>query len=342
MPIRHPSPSSAPPLQMSSQAAPPSDFLSSTVNPPASGDAKVDTNEPEPTRSAQKSTLNVNANPYAPAFQSQSQSQPHPLPQNGTQAQTNGVVGVGGGYSRKRTASSMHKDGKVGFGKGKKVETGGGNEETEEGGNNRAKAPRTEETNEPSTSSAPQSRRPPNAPSSNPTMIPITPSAPPTSKSSTILQDKERPRLVVVLMQACLETYKVPGSSGSAGGGGRGRKGDGGGDGLYTLLNTDDHQTVLKQLGRASGDARPDITHQVMRFAFLHSPPTVTVLLTRSDGLLVQCLMTLLDSPLNKSGNLQVYIQTAKGVLIEVNPSVRIPRTFKRFSGLMGALKSFP
>ena len=46
--------------------------------------------------------------------------------------------------------------------------------------------------------------------------------------------------------------------------------------------------------------------------------------------------MTLLDSPLNKAGLLQVYIHTAKGVLIEVNPHVRIPRTFKRFSGLMG------
>jgi len=40
---------------------------------------------------------------------------------------------------------------------------------------------------------------------------------------------------------------------------------------------------------------------------------------------------------LNKAGRLQVYIHTAKGVLIEVNPAVRIPRTFKRFGGLMGA-----
>jgi EMG1/NEP1 methyltransferase len=31
-----------------------------------------------------------------------------------------------------------------------------------------------------------------------------------------------------------------------------------------------------------------------------------------------------------------VYIHTARGVLIEVNPHVRIPRTFKRFGGLMG------
>jgi hypothetical protein len=36
-----------------------------------------------------------------------------------------------------------------------------------------------------------------------------------------------------------------------------------------------------------------------------------------------QCLLTLLDSPLNKAGLLQVYIHTAKGVLIEVNP--RLP-----------------
>jgi rRNA small subunit pseudouridine methyltransferase Nep1 len=45
--------------------------------------------------------------------------------------------------------------------------------------------------------------------------------------------------------------------------------------------------------------------------------------------------LTLLDSPINKAGKLQVYIHTARGALIEVNPTVRIPRTFKRFSGLM-------
>lgn len=45
--------------------------------------------------------------------------------------------------------------------------------------------------------------------------------------------------------------------------------------------------------------------------------------------------MTLLDSPLNKAGLLRVYIHTTKNILIEVNPKVRIPRTFKRFSGLM-------
>jgi rRNA small subunit pseudouridine methyltransferase Nep1 len=108
-------------------------------------------------------------------------------------------------------------------------------------------------------------------------------------------------RLFVILEQACLEAYRV--TSGGKGKGGRE------GDVKYTLLNCDDHQGILAKTGRDIADARPDITHQ--------------------------CLLTLLDSPLNKAGLLQVYIHTAKGVLIEVNPHVRIPRTFKRFSGLM-------
>lgn len=32
---------------------------------------------------------------------------------------------------------------------------------------------------------------------------------------------------------------------------------------------------------------------------------------------------------------LQVYVRTEKNVLIEINPQTRIPRTFKRFAGLM-------
>jgi rRNA small subunit pseudouridine methyltransferase Nep1 len=124
----------------------------------------------------------------------------------------------------------------------------------------------------------------------------------------TTIEKGNTPRLIVVLERACLESYKI--SSGSAGGqsgGGNGRNKDGGEK--FALLNCDDHQRVLAKMGRDIAEARPDITHQ--------------------------CLLTLLDSPLNKAGLLQVYIHTAKGVLIEVNPHVRIPRTFKRFSGLM-------
>ncbi|KAG9957870.1 Nep1-domain-containing protein, partial [Aureobasidium melanogenum] len=80
-------------------------------------------------------------------------------------------------------------------------------------------------------------------------------------------------------------------------------------DDKYSLLNSDEHIGVMRKMNRDISDARPDITHQ--------------------------CLLTLLDSPLNKAGKLQIYIHTAKGVLIEVSPTVRIPRTFKRFAGLM-------
>ncbi|XP_031780376.1 ribosomal RNA small subunit methyltransferase NEP1 [Nasonia vitripennis] len=77
----------------------------------------------------------------------------------------------------------------------------------------------------------------------------------------------------------------------------------------FELLNCDDHAGILKKNSREPGSSRPDITHQ--------------------------CLLMLMDSPLNRAGLLQVYIHTEKNVLIEVNPQTRIPRTFKRFAGLM-------
>jgi len=77
----------------------------------------------------------------------------------------------------------------------------------------------------------------------------------------------------------------------------------------FELLNCDDHASFLKKHNREVTSCRPDITHQ--------------------------CLLMLLDSPLNRAGLLQVYIHTSKNVLIEVNPQTRIPRTYKRFAGLM-------
>ena len=134
-------------------------------------------------------------------------------------------------------------------------------------------------------------------PSSNPSMVPVAAQVP---RGQSALNGPRR--LFVILEQACLEAYKVSSTGKSR----NGREGEA----KYTLLNCDDHQGILAKTGRDIADARPDITHQ--------------------------CLLTLLDSPLNKAGLLQVYIHTAKGTLIEVNPHVRIPRTFKRFSGLMG------
>ncbi|PGH10489.1 hypothetical protein AJ80_07533 [Polytolypa hystricis UAMH7299] len=111
--------------------------------------------------------------------------------------------------------------------------------------------------------------------------------------------DKDTQRLIVVLSNASLETYRS--SHGARATNGREEK--------YSLLNSDEHIGIMRKMNRDISEARPDITHQ--------------------------CLLTLLDSPVNKAGKLQIYIHTAKGVLIEVSPTVRIPRTFKRFAGLM-------
>jgi rRNA small subunit pseudouridine methyltransferase Nep1 len=80
--------------------------------------------------------------------------------------------------------------------------------------------------------------------------------------------------------------------------------------GMYELLNCDDHRDLCKtKLRKDPNSFRPDILHQE--------------------------LLALLDSPLNKAGLLRIYIATTKKVLIEVHPSIRIPRTYKRFAGLM-------
>ncbi|KAM0256976.1 hypothetical protein ACHAQJ_004677 [Trichoderma viride] len=120
-------------------------------------------------------------------------------------------------------------------------------------------------------------------------------------KTPIPLTDKDSQRLIVVLSNASLETYKAVQGGVNRAGLHREEK--------YSLLNSDEHIGVMRKMNRDISDARPDIAHQ--------------------------CLLTLLDSPINKAGRLQIYIHTAKGVLIEVSPSVRIPRTFKRFAGLM-------
>ncbi|KAH8584204.1 Mra1 NEP1 like protein [Cryptosporidium sp. chipmunk genotype I] len=59
------------------------------------------------------------------------------------------------------------------------------------------------------------------------------------------------------------------------------------------------------------------------------------MILNIRPDILHQCLLSLLDSPLNKSGRLLVYIRTMSNVLIEVNPQLSVPRSFREFSSLM-------
>ena len=66
-------------------------------------------------------------------------------------------------------------------------------------------------------------------------------------------QDKDTKRLIVVLSNASLETYKA--SHGGRQGNHRDEK--------YSLLNSDEHIGVMRKMHRDISDARPDITHQV-------------------------------------------------------------------------------
>ena len=75
------------------------------------------------------------------------------------------------------------------------------------------------------------------------------------------------------------------------------------------LINCDDHQKHIAKVGKKLEDYRPDVTHQ--------------------------CLLMLLDSPLNQAGLLQIYIRTNTNVLIEVSPMLRVPRTYKKFAAMM-------
>ena len=79
--------------------------------------------------------------------------------------------------------------------------------------------------------------------------------------------------------------------------------------GDFQLLNCDDHVPLLRKHNKDPSKYRPDIVHQE--------------------------IMAVLDSPLNKAGKCKLYVHTEKNVLIEINPKTRVPRTFKRFSGLM-------
>ena len=78
------------------------------------------------------------------------------------------------------------------------------------------------------------------------------------------------------------------------------------------IINSDDHMNLIKKMGKSYEDYRPDVLHQ--------------------------CLLNLFESPLNKSGMLQVFIRTKENVLFEISPKTKIPKTIKRFNGLMGQL----
>lgn len=68
------------------------------------------------------------------------------------------------------------------------------------------------------------------------------------------VNDKDTQRLIVILCNATLETYKASHGNG---------RNPGAREDKYNLLNSDDHIGVMRKMGRDISEARPDITHQV-------------------------------------------------------------------------------
>lgn len=75
--------------------------------------------------------------------------------------------------------------------------------------------------------------------------------------------DKSTQRLIVVLSNASLETYRA------AHGGKQSSKEE-----KYSLLNSDEHIGIMRKMGRDISEARPDITHQVFLDQTFHAANT--------------------------------------------------------------------
>jgi rRNA small subunit pseudouridine methyltransferase Nep1 len=78
------------------------------------------------------------------------------------------------------------------------------------------------------------------------------------------------------------------------------------------LLDNALHHSAMKSLKNFEKRGRPDITHI--------------------------CLLNILGSSLNKSGNLKLYIHTINNKIFELNPKIRIAKNYNRFKGLMAKL----
>lgn len=78
------------------------------------------------------------------------------------------------------------------------------------------------------------------------------------------------------------------------------------------LLDNALHHTAMENLENQEKRGRPDITHL--------------------------CLLNALGSPLNKTGNLKLFIHTINNKIFEFNPDIRIARNYNRFKGLMAKL----
>lgn len=78
------------------------------------------------------------------------------------------------------------------------------------------------------------------------------------------------------------------------------------------ILDSNFHHREMEKLEDKKRRGRPDIVHI--------------------------CLISALDSPLNREGQLKIHLHTRHDKIIEIDPETRIPRSYNRFIGLMEQL----
>ncbi len=78
------------------------------------------------------------------------------------------------------------------------------------------------------------------------------------------------------------------------------------------LLDNALHHSAMKKLVNSDKRGRPDIAHL--------------------------CLLNALGSPLNKTGNLKLFIHTINSRIFEFNSEIKITRNYNRFKGLIAKL----
>ncbi len=78
------------------------------------------------------------------------------------------------------------------------------------------------------------------------------------------------------------------------------------------LLDSNYHHREMEKIEQNERRGRPDIIHA--------------------------CLLTALDTPLNRENLLRIHIHTRHDKIIEIDPETRIPRSYNRFIGLIEQL----
>ncbi|AAT43282.1 16S rRNA (pseudouridine(914)-N(1))-methyltransferase Nep1 [Picrophilus oshimae] len=105
---------------------------------------------------------------------------------------------------------------------------------------------------------------------------------------------------------------------------------------LETIPDEMRNDPVLRRMANKN---KKDINYMLLDSNYMHSIieryyPGKSNRFGRPDIIYI-FLEVALESILNKSGNLRIFIHTKRNKVIEINPEVRLPKSYNRFQGLI-------